>query len=207
MWAFAVLHILYAAVIWWFVFLPLVGEVTHSGAFDPTVIKWLLLAGAALATVLMAIAFFAGLVFEPNAARQNSIFWHFVTAMFLYVVITVWAFLWDDRKSDLFAGSGGSPIWPIFPQPCNAACRTAVAAQQMSYIEWIAILTLATLFITIILVSIIDGWRMLLVHRSKRGSGTGGGTGTYRKVSEKRGAGSKSGKRDNTELADDLFNN
>lgn len=150
--------------IWWFIFLPVVGEVTNSGAFDPTVIKILLLIGAILAAVLLIVAFFAGIAWSSDSLRQSANLWHFVEATFLLIVITIWAWLWDDRKSTLF--TGGVPVFPVFPSPCNAACRDLVASQSLAFMEWKVILILSTVFLTIIIASVLRGWRMMITARA-----------------------------------------
>lgn len=183
-WAIVWLHVVYTWAVWWFSWLPAVGEAPHSGATDPTVIKILILAGAILCFVLLVAAFFGGLALSRDSLRQNAGLWHFALCLIVLLPLTVWAWLWDDRKAVLF--DGGIPVWPVEPSPCNAACRQLLSDQQLAYLEWLAILFFSVVFHTFILASVIHGWRMELVASSIRVGPAGT---SERKIAAKRKSG------------------
>ncbi len=157
---------------WWFSFLPVVGELTNSGGVDPTVIKSLILAGAVLCTVLLIGSFFVGVGWSRSGMRQTMGLWHAVLCLVLLIPLTVWAWLWDDRQADLF--DGGVPIWPVFPSMCDSSCRELHSAQQLAYIEWNVILLLSVTFHSIIIASVIHGWRIYLAVMAVRVAGISG---------------------------------
>ncbi len=152
----AFILVIYNLVVWWFAFLPAVGETENSGSTDPTVIKWLVLTSAVLAVLFGIIAlfwgFWRGMQADGNFITRTT--WHTLYFLlmntFILVVLTVWAFLWDDRFSALFGD--GSPVIPASADP-------SFEIKMRAYIEWKVILILIVTSILVLIYFAIDAWK------------------------------------------------
>lgn len=113
MWAFwlLLLKFLYVLFLSWVALLPLWLEtVTHTGLFDPTVVKWLLLGGLIYCVILLLV--FVWRSWDRKKGRMNAsgVFWILFAASYALLVLTVFALIWDGNGADVFAG--GVPVQP-----------------------------------------------------------------------------------------------
>ena len=159
-WIGVLIHGAYTMVLWWFAFLSAVQQSGNTTYADPTVLQWLLIAGAIASVVLLTVIAFAGIIFVSNKTRQSQLVWHFLHATFLYVILSVWAALWENRHSDKFPG--GSPVIPDSGDP-------AFVANSKAFIEWKVLLIFMVGFLLFILYSIVEGYRMIIVARTHSG--------------------------------------
>lgn len=156
----AFILVIYNLVVWWFAFLPAVGETENSGSTDPTVIKWLVLTSAVLAVLFGIIALFWGFWrgMQANDYLITRTTWHTLYFLlmntFILVVLTVWAFLWDDRFSALFGD--GSPVIPASADP-------SFEIKMRAYIEWKVILILIVTSILVLIYFAIDAWKDIVM--------------------------------------------
>lgn len=153
-WIFLVLVILGSAVLWWFGWLPAVGQIPHSGVADPTTIKIFLTVIASICGLFLIIAFFFGAVFSRT--RTSSGIWPLGIATFILAILTVWAWLLDDKINATF--TDGIPVLPAGYD----------AAQTNLYMQWTAFLIFMVVFITVFIVAAIGGLSTMWDFRAFR---------------------------------------
>ena len=149
------LGFLYVLFLSWVALLPLwLDTITHTGLFDPTTIKWLLLGGLVYFVILLLVAVWANWDGKKGRVRPVGTMWILFAASYLLLVLSIFALIWDDTDADVF--TGGVPVQP-------EAMDIDFVAKMDALRAWEHILE-ATLFSSfLILMAMIIGYAMRIM--------------------------------------------
>ena len=158
-WILFGLKIIGLLILWWFAWLPAIGQIPHSGIADPTVIKIFLTVVAPLCAVLLFLSYFGNALFSTSRVRMNSVMMPFGIATVLLVILTIWAWILDDEIQAVFID--GIPLIPAGYD----------ATELKLYLEWTVFLIVTVVFLTIIIVAAIGGLASTWDVRTYRSTG------------------------------------